>query len=261
MNIQSLYQTIKALRHPKDGCPWDLKQTHLSLTRFLEEECYEVIHAIESGDFHELKDELGDVLLQVLLHSIIAEENNQFQLQEVMDNLEEKIIRRHPHVFSEEKVKTVEEVKRNWKEIKRREKEFSNKEESHFIPKKNIALPPLKSSYAIGEYTNEKKFDWSKPEEVMEKVNEEVRELNLELDKNQKNLGKVKEELGDVLFTLSQLGRHLEICPDEALKEANKKFVLRYNKMIELNDKNDIKDLSPEGKENLWKKVKDLERE
>ena len=91
MNIQSLYQTIKALRHPQDGCPWDLKQTHQSLTKFLEEECYEAIHAIDSEDHQELKDELGDVLLQVLLHSIIAEENNHFQLQDVMDNLEEKI--------------------------------------------------------------------------------------------------------------------------------------------------------------------------
>ena len=256
--IGNLFKTIKQLRHPTDGCPWDLKQTNKSLIKYLIEESYETIYAIENHeDSHELKDELGDVLLQVLLHSIIKEELGEFDLQDVMDNLETKIIRRHPHVFSNTKAANEKEVKENWQKIKKQEDESKYKKQKMIITKKQLALPSLLSSCKIGEFTSEKNFDWSKPTEVILKVEEELSELKTEMEKNDEN--KIKEELGDLLFTVAQLSRHLGFCPEEALKSANYKFARRYNKMVERNLGKDIKDIPIEKKEALWKGIKEEE--
>ena len=256
--ISKLFKTIKKLRHPTQGCPWDLKQTNKSLIKYLIEESYEAIYAIENEDSLELKDELGDVLLQVLLHSIIKEETGEFSLQDVIDNLEEKIIRRHPHVFAGEVVSDVQDVKHNWQKIKKKENEIKHKDQSKKISKKQLALPALLSSLKIGTFTNEKNFDWVKTNQVILKVEEELNELKAEIVA--KNKSKTKEELGDVLFTMAQLSRHLGFCPEEVLKSANSKFAKRYNKMVDLNKGEDIKDLSPKKKEKLWLEVKKTER-
>lgn len=256
--IGNLFKTIKQLRHPTEGCPWDLKQTNESLIKYLIEESYETIYAIENHeDAHELKDELGDVLLQVLLHSIIKEELGDFNLQDVMDNLERKIIRRHPHVFSNSKATNEKEVKENWQKIKEQEDAVKYKKQKTIITKKQLAQPSLLSSFKIGEFTKEKKFDWDEPSEVILKVEEELKELKTEIKRNDQ--GKIEEELGDLLFTVAQLSRHLGFCPEKALKSANYKFARRYNKMVERNLGEDIKNISGEKKEALWKWVKEEE--
>jgi MazG family protein len=256
-NINSLYQTIKKLRDPKTGCPWDIKQTHLSLRKYLIEECYEAINAMEKGDNKELLDELGDVQLQILLHSIIEEESNNFSLQDVFNHLEEKIIRRHPHVFSNISKISVSDVKENWKKIKQEENKEQSKKQKIYITKKQTAAPALKAAENIGRFTEEKGFDWSAPEEVIKKVEEELEELKVEIRLKNKNEQKVQEELGDLIFTIAQLSRHLGFCPEETLKQSNEKFQLRYNQMINLNAGRDISELTGEQKELLWKKVKE----
>ena len=257
-NISSLYKTIKKLRDPNDGCPWDLKQNHQTLLKFLIEECYEAVNAIESDDPMDIMDELGDVQLQILLHSIIAEENNNFSLQEVFNNLEEKIIRRHPHVFKSNKNISVEEVKKNWQEIKASEDREEHEKQKVLITKKQMSGPSLSVANSIGEFTHKKNFDWNDPEEVFQKVKEELNELEEEINKKDSS-SKTQEELGDLLFSMAQLCRHLDFCPEQTLKLANKKFQTRYNKMIYLNNHIDIDQLPREQQESLWLKVKKAE--
>ena len=257
-NITSLYETIKKLRDPEKGCPWDLEQTHKTLRKYLIEECFELIHAIEQEDSSELLDELGDVQLQILLHSIIKEEENTFSLQDVFDNLEKKIIRRHPHVFSENSAITVKQVKENWQKIKTVENKKQAWDQKVFVTKKQTAAPALKASDNIGRFTSEKEFDWKEPIEVIKKIEEEIEELKTELNQKQKkdNQDKIQEELGDVLFTVAQLIRHLGFCPENTLKLSNEKFQRRYNNMVFKNNGEDIGPLSREEKEKLWKEVK-----
>lgn len=259
MNISSLYQTIKKLRDPENGCPWDLKQTHKTLKKYLIEECFETIHAIDQEDSSELLDELGDVQLQILLHSIIKEEENIFTLQDVFDNLEKKIVRRHPHVFSEKTSISIKEVKENWKKIKEIENQEQSKRQKIFISKKQMAAPALKAADNIGQFTATKNFDWVTPQDVLEKVEEEVRELKDELKSEVLDQRKVQEELGDLIFSVAQLSRHLGFCPEETLHLSNKKFQSRFNYMVSRNKDEDISSLSKEGKEALWEEAKQLD--
>jgi len=252
--FQELVKNVKKLRDPINGCPWDLEQNHQTLKKYLIEECYEAIDAIENEDPKEMVDELGDVLLQVLLHSIIAEENDSFSLNDVLENLNRKIIRRHPHVFSNEKLKTSTEVAKRWEQIKQEE----NVQSSRRLQKKLLCMPSLHSSYKIGKKTEQIGFDWSNPIEVIEKVEEELDELKMEISKK---TNKIEEEYGDVLFTIAQLGRRLKFIPEESLKESNKKFIRRYNRMLTLMDRDNI---NPE-KANIeemgkyWEEVKSEE--
>lgn len=257
--LEALIAVIQKLRDPNGGCPWDLKQTHETLLKYLIEESYEFIAAVEGKNQKEMCEELGDVLLQVILHATIAEQSKNFNLEQVAKGLKEKLIVRHPHVFGDTKVSSSDEVVENWQKIKA---ETKGKVEN-FIGEKDLALPALMSANHIGKKTREIKFDWDNPSQVAYKVEEEWQELKEELASLPRiNKERVAEELGDVLFSMAQLARHLDIDPELALRSANKKFVGRFNKMEGLINKAglEIKKMNQEQMDVYWLKVKEIEK-
>ncbi len=227
--ISRLKDVIKALRDPKSGCPWDLEQTHRSLLPFLLEESFEFMQAVENEDDAHMEEELGDVLLQVVLHAQIASENNKFDFESVAAKLADKMVRRHPHVFSDGSAKTADEVKTKWQEIKN-----SEKTKTHAIHAGHLAAPALMSSFKIGAKTRELNFDWDDPAQVSYKVEEEWQELKEEIVSTRLNKKRIHEEIGDFLFSVAQLARHLDIDPEAALRDANKKFLRRFNRVEDL---------------------------
>lgn len=246
----SLIEIIASLRGP-GGCPWDLEQNHQTLAPYCLEETCELIEALEKCDDNAIKDELGDVLFQVVLHTQLARERGAFTMEDVLKNVNEKLVRRHPHVFAEEKVKNSHEVWLNWEKIKKLEKK---KPEISF----GLAptLPALQSAYKIGVKTQKAGFDWSKASEVLEKVKEELLELENEI--KSQNQSQMEEELGDLLFSVAQLARHLNIEPEQSLRFANRKFEKRYFNMLKLSEKRGLvfEQLTLEEKESLWKEIK-----
>ena len=257
-NLIKVIDVIKALRDPKTGCPWDLKQNHQSLLKYLTEESYEFIHAVEHGTVSDQEEELGDVLLQVLLHSQIASESNSFNIDSVAKVLAAKMIQRHPHVFSEEKQSlTSEQVSANWQSLK---KESKKKEKSHnkfHINIEDAYAPALKASEYIGAKSRDVNFDWDNIKDVLLKVEEELQEVKDEMYL-ENNKQKTKEELGDLLFSVAQLARHLDVDPEEALREANLKFIKRINKVENavLTAGKQMNELSTEELELVWQKIK-----
>lgn len=231
--FKKLLNTVKALRHPRSGCPWDLKQNHQSLIKYLIEETFEFKEAVESESITQIKEEVGDVLLQVLLHAEIASEKNHFNIEDVSKSLSDKLIRRHPHVFdnpNNENI-SVEKVKENWEKIKSEEKKNTK---SRAIKKKVIYGPALKVAENIGHKTRDLNFDWEDAQQVAWKVEEEWQELKEGLMKPVYHEERIAEELGDFLFSAAQLARHLNLDPEELCQRANKKFLTRFNKMEEL---------------------------
>ncbi len=253
---------IAKLRHPESGCPWDLEQTHQSLLKFLIEESYEFSNAVEEHDFDEMRDELGDILLQVFLHSQLASEEKHFSLIDVVKSISDKMIRRHPHVFCNESDKSIEEIKKKWEEIKQAEKS-QKPQKKYEINAEHMAFPSLTSSYKIGKKTNKMNFDWGDYKQVVEKVEEEWAELKVELTPEvDMNKDRVYEELGDTLFTIAQLARHLDIDPEICLRDANLKFKRRFNMVEDIAKKRNvlIKEASKDKLESLWNEVKTIER-
>ena len=259
VNFEKLYDVVKALRDPETGCPWDLEQTHKSLLKYLIEESYEFLHAAENDDFEHMEEEIGDVLLQVLLHCIIADESGKFSLESASEKLADKLIRRHPHVFETngEKIST-EEVTENWKKIKKSEKGSKD----HHIHKGHLNFPALFSANKIGEKTNEIGFDWEDHRQVSYKVEEEWQELKEELMRVSEDRQKIEEEIGDFLFSTAQLARHLELNPEEALRKANMKFIKRFQFMENLIREagKDINDLNQKQMDHYWMETKRREK-
>jgi MazG family protein len=236
-NFEILKNVIAELRHPEHGCPWDLKQTHQSLLKYLLEESYEFIEAVEENDPVKMEEEIGDVLMQVLLHTQMGSERGEFDIESVAAKLTEKLIRRHPHVFQENQTKIdADQVLVNWELIKKEEKERLDGLVSHHrITSSVLNAPPLMAAMKIGKKTNELKFDWEDYKQVVYKVEEEWQELKEELTPNREvNQAAVFEELGDLLFSVAQLARHLNLDPHDALKAANKKFLRRFHAMEDL---------------------------
>jgi len=257
--FSKLVQVVKDLRAPETGCPWDLEQTHSSLLSYLFEESYEFKEAVEQGKPEEMKGELGDILLQVLLHSQIASEAQHFDIEDVAKNLAEKMVRRHPHVFnnnSNEKISS-QEVTDNWKLIKEKEKG----KKTRAIENKVLHAPALEAAFNIGKKTKLLNFDWSDPSQVAWKVEEEWQELKEELMPSVLNKERIGEELGDFLFSAAQLARHLDHDPEELLQKANRKFLKRFHKVEDLitNDGLNFEDLTQEELDHYWVKVKSEE--
>ncbi len=265
--FERLVKTIAKLRHPTDGCPWDLKQTHQSLLKYLIEEAYEFVTATENNSPAEMEDELGDVLLQVVLHAQLGSEQGHFTIESVAKNLADKMERRHPHVFGAiENNITPEQVKENWAEIKKTEKKPEKNGEKKVdtkIEKSVLNFPALFSANKIGEKTNRFGFDWPDAKAVEEVVHSEWKEFKDELDAVKPNQQKIQEEFGDLLFSLAQLGRHLNINPEIALQQANKKFLKRFHAMETLisNDGLKIDDMNQNEMDVFWKKVKEQEHD
>jgi tetrapyrrole methylase family protein/MazG family protein len=257
-DISALVEIVSTLRGP-EGCPWDKEQTHESLTQYAIEETHELVEALEAprskiNDL-QIKEELGDVLFQVLLHSQLAAERGAFQFSDVIETISEKLIRRHPHVFGNEQVKTADEVIQNWEKIKKQEKKETDPSSEIFsisVP----AMPALQKAYKIGKRTEKLGFDWTSLDEVILKVEEEYAELREALDLDSDEA--IEHELGDALFSLAQLGRHLKFEPEQVLRTANARFENRFKLMIKLSQKDgkDWGQLPLEEKEAYWQKAK-----
>ncbi|MCX7977642.1 MAG: nucleoside triphosphate pyrophosphohydrolase [Bdellovibrionaceae bacterium] len=252
-NLASLLKIAEDLMGP-EGCPWDKAQTHQSLSSYAIEEACEVVEAIESSDDARLKDELGDLLYQVIIHCQIAKQRGSFNFMDVVENLSQKLIRRHPHVFGSAKAETIEQVKAEWEKIKKAEKR--DKPTDPLALDVPTGLPALQRASKIGHRTNKLKFDWSNVNQVLAKVQEEHQELCEAMQTGNKE--KIHHEIGDALFSLAQLARHLELDPEQILREANRRFERRFEAMIMLCRKRgwDWEKLNPEEKESLWREVK-----
>jgi tetrapyrrole methylase family protein/MazG family protein len=218
-----LVETVRRLRAP-GGCPWDRQQTHDSLKRFAIEETYEMVEAVESGDPARLKDELGDVLLQVLLHAQIGHEEGEFDISDVCRQIKDKLHRRHPHVFGEVEVAGVDEVLHNWEQIKRTEPGYGDRESVlDGVPEH---LPALMRAAKLGKKAAKTGFDWPDIQSIFDKMREETIELKDAIERSDR--AEIKEEIGDLLFTIVNIARHADVDPEEALRLMLKKFIYRF---------------------------------
>jgi len=225
-NFAKLRDIIAHLRGP-NGCPWDKEQTHESLKKYLIEETYEVIEAIDSGDIDHLIEELGDVLLQVLLHAQIGEDEGYFSIDDVIEGLSAKMVRRHPHVFGDGKADTAEDVLKNWQKIKQQEKGAITT--SSLLDGVSKSLPNLLRAYELQKKAAKVGFDWQEITPALSKVKEELQEFEDELTGTTDQLLLAKKEFGDLLFAFVNVARFLDIHPEEALFETNEKFTRRFH--------------------------------
>jgi tetrapyrrole methylase family protein/MazG family protein len=256
--FESFLEIVAALRGP-DGCPWDKEQTHRSLTPYAIEEAHELAEAIESDDEPEMIAELGDVLLQVVLHAEIGRGDGRFDIRDVIRAISTKMIRRHPHVFSDVKVAGSSEVLSNWAEIKAQEKKnkAATPETRFDIPSQ---LPALARAQKIGDKTKRLRFDWNNATEVLLKVDEELAEVREELPTAEKasDKAKLEHEVGDLLFSVAQLARHLGLEAEQCLRSANARFEKRFFTMREqiAASGRDYDKLTSEELEKAWQTVK-----
>ncbi len=252
-SFDSLIQIVKGLRNPEGGCPWDLEQNHQSLTPHMIEEAHELVEAIESRSQTHMIEELGDVLLQVILHSTIAEQSGTFKLIDVIESLNKKLVSRHPHVFSDAAAGSASEALANWDKQK-------TKEKAGRMPVQNFEIPPglpaLQRSQKIGSKTKKFKFDWPNIEGVRAKVQEELGEVDEAL--KSKKTEDIQSEIGDLLFTVAQLARHAHLDAEGCLRQANTKFEKRFFKMKTLAESRglNLETCTPEKLESLWQEIK-----
>jgi len=247
---------MERLRAP-GGCPWDREQTHLSIKPYLLEEAFEVAEAIEDEDIDELKTELGDLLLQIVFHAEMGREAGTFDIEDVVRGIIAKMVRRHPHVFGDAKVKDSEEVLDNWARIKQQERQ--HKEDNSIVSGVPRAMPALLRAHRLGEKASRVGFDWQRPLEVLEKVREELDELQAAVEGGAR--GEIEAELGDVVFALTSFGRHLGIQAEDAVLRTCDRFVARF-KHIEkrlLETGRDIHTASIDEMEALWEDAKGQE--
>lgn len=270
------------LRAP-NGCPWDREQTHESLRKFLIEETYEVLDAMEKGDSREFSSELGDLLLQIVFHAILAEETGRFTISDVIESVHTKMVRRHPHVFGKVKAKDSSEVLKNWEQIKAEERAESgggegkphdgNEKASSILAGIPRSLPGVLEAYQLTRRASHVGFDWDKVSEIFDKFEEEKRELEALLP-NPPGFGasaqeavaaagmpRVEEEVGDLLFAAVNIARFLGVDPELALKKANRKFKRRFRHMeaAAAEQGQGFADLQREHKEELWNFAKSAE--
>lgn len=249
----ALVETVAMLRAP-GGCPWDREQTHASLKRYVIEETYEVIEAIDSGEPAKLEDELGDLLLQVLLHAQISSETNGFDIADVCTRIREKLQRRHPHVFGDTQVSGVDDVLHNWEQIKRAEPGHEERKSALDGVPKN--LPALMRAAKISKKAARTGFDWPEIGAIVDKLREETVELEEAVAKGDKN--EVRAEIGDLLFTIVNIARFQSIDPEEALTEMLGRFIMRFNRIeADAAEKGrDISDMTLEEMDEIWNQAK-----
>jgi len=249
-----LVEIMARLRAP-GGCPWDREQTHASIKPYLIEEAYEVAEAIDDGDFDELRKELGDLLLQVVFHAQMAEEVGRFAVGDVVEAICEKMVRRHPHVFADAEAADSDAVLRNWARIKAEERKDTGGDTSTLagVPR---GLPALLRAHRLGEKAAHVGFDWPDDEQVFAKVEEEIDELRAAMRTG--DSAEIEAELGDVLLSLTSLGRHLGTHAEEALQRASDRFSDRFRQIEELlaTRGGDIHAASAEELDALWNEVK-----
>ncbi len=252
-NLSELTALMARLRGP-DGCPWDRKQTTSSLKPFLIEECYEVVDALDENDPEKVKEELGDLLFQIIFHARIAEENAQFTIHDVIAGSVEKMTRRHPHVFGDARLTTDKEVLSNWEEIKKKEKGYE--ERTSILEGVPRHLPSLLRAHSLQERAARVGFDWSKIDEALPKLDEEISEFKESL--KSKDAAGIEEELGDIFFMLVNISRFLGVNPEEALRKTISKFIHRFRYIEEhaANEGKSLNDMTLDEMEMLWQESK-----
>ena len=257
-SISKIRKVIKILRDPIDGCPWDLKQDYNSLAPYSIEEAYELVDAIENNDIEEIKKELGDLLLQVILISQVADDKGDFDFDDVANEISKKIIRRHPQIF-DKNYNENDLPHESWEKIKKLEKnKITNTKNTLDQVEKNI--PTLLRSLKIQKKAASLNFDWENETQVLNKIDEEIHELKDALKMNNKKM--IEEELGDLFFTIINLSRRLNLDPEQTIRKANKKFTTRFNEMENFIEDNKLKwhNLKKHDFKNLWNKVKNNQR-
>ena len=269
-NIEKLREIMATLRHPEHGCPWDREQDFASIVPHTLEEAYEVAEAIESGDMAELRDELGDLLFQVVFYARMAEEQGDFDFDQVVDAIVDKLVRRHPHVFADANIADAEAQTRAWEAQKAQERAaklagsgLANnvgnvpKESTGTLEGVAIALPALTRAVKLQKRAHRVGFDWPDVQPVLDKVLEELNEVKAELTQGGAQ-DRLEEEMGDLLFACTNLARHLQVEPETALRQGNRKFERRFARMEGMAQKADIplSQLDLDAWEDLWCRVK-----
>lgn len=279
--FETVFRVVSALRDPQHGCPWDLKQTHQSLKPYLLEESYEVLEAIDrwgqivqnkSNDGYvehrpnsdqSLAEELGDVLLQVLLHAQIASDDQRFTLKDVMNALSDKLIRRHPHVFGDVQATDADTVVANWQAIKAQEKSMVNNGTVDPANKDSIlsdiflGQPALPRATQLSKRAVKHGFKWPSDDSLWQCVMSEFDEFKAECDATERDKARLEDEMGDIFFATVSLANHYGVDPETALARANAKFTRRFQTMEQLTD-TPLKELSFEAWDTLWKQAKNL---
>ncbi|MEL7312836.1 MAG: nucleoside triphosphate pyrophosphohydrolase [Pseudomonadota bacterium] len=249
MKIEKLLEIMARLRDPESGCPWDIEQSFETIAPYTIEEAYEVADAVARGDLSDLRDELGDLLLQVVFHARMAEEQSEFTFSDVVQSICEKMIRRHPHVFGDEQQRGDADLQlARWEDIKAAERATADKPQSALAGVAN-ALPALQRAQKLGKRAARVGFDWPNIQGVLNKVTEELDELAAAQSDATR-----QEEFGDLLFSVAQAGRHLGIDAEEALRAANRKFMGRFEHMEQVHS--DLNDLDLDALEAAWQAAK-----
>jgi len=257
--IEDLIAVMAALRNPDGGCPWDLQQNFKTIAPYTIEEAYEVADAIERNDMSDLREELGDLLLQPIYHAQMAAEDNIFTIEDVIRDITEKMISRHPHVFGDQNASSPEDVNKIWDAKKNEEKAKKSKHNDSALDGVTKALPALLRAEKLQKKAAKVGFEWPGPEQVLDKLEEELVEMREALASG--TLEQKTDELGDLLFVLANLARMLNINPETALRECNDKFERRFRGLEkELKQKSiDLKDASLEQMEQAWVNQKQKE--
>jgi tetrapyrrole methylase family protein / MazG family protein len=253
--FDELVKIVADLRDPQKGCPWDKIQTHISLVPNFIEELYESIEAIEENNMSDLKEELGDLMLHIVMQCRIAEEEGAFVMAQALQGINEKIIRRHPHIFGKAEVSDSTEVKLNWEQIKLKEKKL-RKSAIEGVPR---AMPKLIVAQRMQEKAAAVGFDWDNHTQVFDKLEEEIKELQEAIADG--NINMIEEEVGNLIFTVVNLSRKLGIDSETALSMANQKFERRFKKVEEIfrNNKKEMHDSNLEQLDEIWETIKNTE--
>jgi len=255
-NIDKLLQTMAALRDPQRGCRWDIEQDFASIAPYTIEEAYEVADAIERGDMDELRSELGDLLLQVVFHSQMASEMQLFGFDDVAGAISDKLIRRHPHVFAGNAPGTADEQHKAWELHKAAERDVAGKTDKGALAGLTNNLPALTLASKTSKKAALVGFDWENPDQVVDKIHEELAEINEA--RTAGDQAQIAEEVGDLLLAITNLARHLKVNPEQALRNANRKFIGRFQKLeSSLNEAGEEwGDMNLEQLEARWQSIK-----
>ncbi|WP_025659009.1 nucleoside triphosphate pyrophosphohydrolase [Rhizobium sp. IBUN] len=270
-DISRLIEIMAALRNPATGCPWDIVQTFETIKPYTIEEAYEVSDAIERNDMDDLCEELGDLLLQVVFHARMAEEAGEFSFGDVVEAITRKMIRRHPHVFARSDADTPDAVKKQWDDIKQAEKReraerrakggVSEDFKVGFLGSVQRSFPALTEALKLQERAAKVGFDWSAPEPILDKIEEEIGELRVALAEGDQ--AKVSDELGDLIFAVVNIGRHVKADPEDSLRGTNTKFRRRFSHIEAVLDTEGetLEAASLQRMEEIWQAAKAIERQ
>lgn len=263
-DVRELLEIMARLRNPEGGCPWDLQQDFSTIAPYTIEEAYEVADAIDRGDLADLKDELGDLLLQVVFHAQMASEQGAFAFGDVVAAICDKMVRRHPHVFGDASFEDAEAQTVNWEAIKQAERAASGEQDASALAGISRGLPEWQRAVKLQSRAARVGFDWPGPAPVIDKLHEEIEEVRAEFAQAEvaENHDRLEDELGDLLFVAANLARHAKVDPGAALRRANQKFERRFRAMEAFAEEagTQMSALSLEEQELLWQRAKQLER-